>query len=194
MKRLTSAFLPGLAFAAAGALLVTACVTRPGGTAVPAAASRVTPVAVTDADEIVLHAVGLLGVAYRFGGDDPARGFDCSGFVRYVFQTVRGQTLPRQSRDIGRIGAPVAFDALAIGDLVFFNTLGAAFSHVAIYVGDGRFVHAPALRGVVRIESMEEPYWRRRFDGARRIPAAEALFSAPAPMQAPAPAERESGR
>jgi cell wall-associated NlpC family hydrolase len=119
--------------------------------------------------EVVLHALGLLGAPYRVGGEDPVRGFDCSGLVRHVFRLAAGLDLPRQSEAMGEEGRPVAPEALEPGDLLFFNTLGRPFSHVALYIGEGRFVHAPTHGGQVRIESMQIPYWRARFNGARRV-------------------------
>lgn len=120
--------------------------------------------------EIVMRALSFLGVPYRLGGEDPARGFDCSGLVRHVVRVALGFDLPRRSDAIGTVGRSVApEESLAPGDLLFFNTLGRPFSHVAVYIGEGRFVHAPARGGRVRIESMQFAYWRARFSGARRI-------------------------
>jgi cell wall-associated NlpC family hydrolase len=133
-----------------------------------AAASRAQP-AVGGATELVLHALGLLGVPYRYGGDHPASGFDCSGLVRFVARTVLGVQLPRQAEAISRAGIEVAQQQLQPGDLVFFNTAGRPFSHVGFYLGEGQFVHAPAQRGQVRIEQMSQPYWQARFNGARRF-------------------------
>jgi cell wall-associated NlpC family hydrolase len=121
------------------------------------------------AAELVVSAIGLLGTPYRFGGDQPSSGFDCSGLVRYVARNVLGLQLPRQAEAISRAGAEVDPQRLQPGDLVFFNTLGRPFSHVGFYVGDGQFVHAPTRRGQVRIERMSQPYWRSRFNGARRL-------------------------
>jgi hypothetical protein len=125
--------------------------------------------AVGGAADLVLNAIGLLGTPYRFGGDQPSSGFDCSGLVRYVARSVLGVQLPRQAEAIGRVGISVDPQQLQPGDLVFFNTLGRPFSHVGFYLGDGQFVHAPAQRGQVRIEQMSQPYWQRRFNGARRL-------------------------
>jgi cell wall-associated NlpC family hydrolase len=132
-----------------------------------AGALRAQPAA--GAADLVLSAIGLLGTPYRYGGDQPSSGFDCSGLVRYVARTVLGVDLPRRAEGIGRVGMEVDPQRLQPGDLVFFNTLGRAFSHVGVYVGDGQFVHAPAKRGQVRIEQMSQSYWRSRFNGARRL-------------------------
>jgi cell wall-associated NlpC family hydrolase len=119
--------------------------------------------------DVVVQALALLGTPYRYGGNSPASGLDCSGLVRHVFATVVKRDLPRRSEDISAVGQPIARSELQPGDLVFFNTLRRAFSHVAIYIGDGRFVHAPAGRGRVRVEGLEDRYWAMRFDGARRV-------------------------
>jgi cell wall-associated NlpC family hydrolase len=121
------------------------------------------------ASEIVVQAMALLGVPYRWGGNDPARGLDCSGLVRHVFKRVGIDELPRRSEEMRRLGAGVARADLRAGDLVFFNTLGHPFSHVAIYVGGGQFVHAPGRHGRVRVDDLDDRYWRARFNGARRL-------------------------
>ena len=130
------------------------------------------------AADLVFAAIGLIGTPYRYGGDRPDSGFDCSGLVRYVVRSALGVDLPRQAESISRAGAEVEPKQLQPGDLVFFNTLGRPFSHVGFYVGEGQFVHAPARRGRVRIEHMSQPFWRSRFDGARRL---DALAGGPAP-------------
>lgn len=121
------------------------------------------------AADLVLSAIGLLGTPYRYGGDRPSSGFDCSGLVRYVAGNVLGVELPRRAEAISREGVAVSPRQLQPGDLVFFNTLGRPFSHVGFYVGDGQFIHAPARYGEVRIERLSQTYWRNRFDGARRL-------------------------
>lgn len=133
--------------------------------------------------ELAVSALALVGSPYRYGGDDPVRGFDCSGLVRYVAGSVLGVTLPRQAEAISRGGVEVDRKRMQSGDLVFFNTLGRAFSHVGIYLGDGQFVHAPARRGQVRIERLSQPYWQARFDGARRLEALAAEATADAPAE-----------
>jgi len=121
------------------------------------------------AHDLAVYAFGLIGVAYRFGGESPDDGLDCSGLVRHVFQQVTGVTLPRTAKEMSRVGGSVARTDLAPGDLVFFNTRRFAFSHVGIYVGDARFVHAPRRGRDVEIASLDSVYWRQRFDGARRL-------------------------
>jgi cell wall-associated NlpC family hydrolase len=118
--------------------------------------------------EIVMSAMSLIGVPYRNGGENPVTGMDCSGFVRYVFRTAIGVDLPRRAVEIGQIGEKIPPSDLQPGDLVFYNTLGRAHSHVGIYIGGGRFVHAPSQSGRVRIEDMSLRYWAERLDGARR--------------------------
>ena len=132
--------------------------------------------------DIVVQALSLLGTPYRFGGASPDVGFDCSGLVRHVFGSVLNWDLPRRSEDISALGEAVGRSDLQPGDLLFFNTLRRAFSHVAIYIGDGRFVHAPAKNGRVRVEGLDDRYWAARFDGARRViePAVNPGASPPA--------------
>jgi cell wall-associated NlpC family hydrolase len=121
--------------------------------------------------ELLVSAIGLVGVPYRLGGNTMENGFDCSGFTRHLFQTHLGVTLPRRSPD--QATAPNFVDVpgyeLQPGDLVFFNTLHRANSHVGIYIGDGRFIHAPRTGAVVRLEPMRSSYWLQRYDGARRL-------------------------
>jgi hypothetical protein len=119
--------------------------------------------------DVVVQALSLLGTPYRFGGSSPDSGFDCSGLVRHVFAAVLGHDLPRRAEEISGVGHTVSRAELQPGDLVFFNTLRRAFSHVAIYIGEGRFVHAPARNGRVRIEGLDDRYWAARFNGARRV-------------------------
>jgi cell wall-associated NlpC family hydrolase len=124
-------------------------------------------------DDIPIYAVSLVGSPYRLGGASPDTGVDCSGFVGHVFRQTTGLQLPRDSRAISEATQPLAQDELQPGDLVFFNTLQRAFSHVGIYLGDDRFVHASSSRtGMVMVSSLKDRYWREHFDGARR--AAEA--------------------
>jgi len=121
------------------------------------------------AQELVLYSMGLIGIRYVFGGRSPETGFDCSGFVRYVFGRVTGRSLPHTSYEMASLGTQVSFDELQPGDLVFYNTRGRRNSHVGIYVGEGRFIHAPSRGGRVHIANMTERYWVTRFNGARRL-------------------------
>jgi cell wall-associated NlpC family hydrolase len=124
------------------------------------------------AEELILRAVAMLGVNYRYGGNSPEKGFDCSGFVRHVFGDALGITLPRNVYEQSRTGAPIASAQLRPGDLVFFNTLRRSFSHVGIYLGNNRFIHAPRTGQSVRIAKLNQSYWAQRFNGARRVLAA----------------------
>ncbi len=125
--------------------------------------------ATATAQDAIDQAVDLLGIRYRRGGSSPDAGFDCSGFVRHVFREGLGLILPRSSREMSKSGEEVDRDELRPGDLVFFNTMRKAFSHVGIYLGDGQFVHSPRSGGRVRIEDLRDSYWIRRFNGARRV-------------------------
>ena len=121
------------------------------------------------AQDVAIYALGLIGVDYRFGGETPEGGVDCSGLVRYVFQQVTGVTLPRTAKELSRLGSNVASSDLAPGDLVFFNTRRLPFSHVGIYLGDNRFIHAPSTGSEVEISRLSENYWQKHFNGARRL-------------------------
>jgi cell wall-associated NlpC family hydrolase len=126
------------------------------------------------ANEVLLVAMNYLDVPYRRGGTAEDQGFDCSGFTRHVFAQSLGVALPRRADEqAGAAGfVRVRRAELAPGDLVFFNTLRRTFSHVGIYMGEGRFIHAPKPGAAVRVEDMRLPYWTSRFTGARRVAAA----------------------
>ncbi len=128
------------------------------------------------ASELVMQAMNFLGVPYRRGGDSADEGFDCSGFTRHVFENSIGLVLPRRADQQAQAPGllPVAREELKPGDLVFFNTMRRAFSHVGIYVGEGRFIHAPRAVGEVRVEDMRQAYWAKRFNGARLAEPAKA--------------------
>lgn len=134
--------------------------------------------------DILLSALSLSGTPYKYGGNSPETGFDCSGFVRYVFSQAANLTLPHGARAISQLGKSIPVDQLRPGDLVFFDTLKKAFSHVGIYLGEGRFIHAPSSGGGVHVVNMNDPYWAKRFNGARRIEPLSAQIS-----QAESPAE-----
>ena len=116
-------------------------------------------------------ALNYLGIKYRFGGDTPNSGFDCSGLVRYAAEKSLGLKLPRRSAEMARLGQSIKRNELERGDLVFFNTRGHRFSHVGIYLGEGKFVHAPSTGSKVRVESLNIGYWSKRYNGARRLAA-----------------------
>jgi cell wall-associated NlpC family hydrolase len=125
--------------------------------------------ATATAQDAIDQAMDLLGIRYRRGGSSPEAGFDCSGFVGHVFREGLGLMLPRSSKEMSKSGEVIDRDELRPGDLVFFNTMRKAFSHVGIYLGDNQFVHAPRTGGRVRIEDLRDGYWMKRFNGARRI-------------------------
>lgn len=131
------------------------------------------------ASELVVNAMGFLGVPYRRGGNSVETGFDCSGFVRAMYEQSVGLLLPRRAEQQAAATERIDKTELQPGDLVFFNTLRRAFSHVGIYVGDGKFIHSPKPGAEVRVESMSLRYWQSRFDGARRVAAAQAPEAAP---------------
>lgn len=119
--------------------------------------------------DAVDQALDMLGIPYRRGGSRPDAGFDCSGFVSHVFNEAVGLVLPRSSRELSQTGSKIDRPDLRPGDLVFFNTMRRAFSHVGIYVGNGQFVHSPRAGGRVRVEDMGDSYWKKRYNGARRV-------------------------
>jgi cell wall-associated NlpC family hydrolase len=119
--------------------------------------------------DVLIQAMSLEGSRYKFGGNSPETGFDCSGFVNYVFNQAAKLELPRTTGGLSRIGQSVAPNELQAGDLVFFNTRRSAFSHVGIYIGDGDFIHAPRPGKAVMIENMTSGYWQQHFNGAKRV-------------------------
>jgi cell wall-associated NlpC family hydrolase len=134
-------------------------------------AAAVAPAERSRLTEMVVAAMNFVGVPYRLGGNDAETGFDCSGFTKHLFQLNLGLSLPRRSHEQaaaqGFVDVPRR--ELQPGDLVFFNTLRRAFSHVGIYVGEGKFIHSPKPGAQVRVEDLNAGYWQRRFDGARRV-------------------------
>jgi cell wall-associated NlpC family hydrolase len=119
--------------------------------------------------EALLQALLALGVDYRYGGNSPVTGYDCSGLVAHVYLEAWNIRLPRNTRGQSEAGMPVSLAELQAGDLVFYDTQKRPYSHVGIYLGDGRFVHAPKSGARVRVESIKSSYWAARFNGARRI-------------------------
>lgn len=122
------------------------------------------------ASNLVMSAMNFLGVPYRRGGNSVSNGFDCSGFTRHIFEMSVGLVLPRRADEQAKMSSLISIkkEDLKPGDLVFFNTMRATFSHVGIYVGEGKFIHSPRAGGAVRVEDMREAYWAKRFTGARR--------------------------
>jgi cell wall-associated NlpC family hydrolase len=133
------------------------------GTALPTALKAT-------ANDVLFQAIGLVGTPYRYGGNSPETGFDCSGLINFVFLQSAGLKLPRSTRELIDIDAPsVAKDRLYPGDLVYFNTLGGRVSHIGIYVGERRFVHAPSSGGTVRMDNLDTDYWRKHYVDAKRV-------------------------
>lgn len=155
-----SRLLPILAFLAGCGHLAA----PPQPPAVPAAAR---PAADARAHDVVLYSLHLLDTGYRFGGKNPEAGLDCSGLVSHVYGKAAGLKLSGSAADIARLGRPVGSMALRPGDLLFFNTRNRARSHVGIYVGDGRFIHAPNSNGKVRMDSLTHGWFATRFEEAR---------------------------
>lgn len=120
--------------------------------------------------DLIGNAMGFIGVPYRRGGTSASTGFDCSGFVRAVYEKTVGMVLPRKAAQQAASTQVIDKKELQPGDLVFFNTMRRAFSHVGIYVGDGKFIHAPRTGSSIRVDDMNQSYWTTRFDGARRAP------------------------
>jgi cell wall-associated NlpC family hydrolase len=122
------------------------------------------------ASDLVLSAMNFLGVRYTRGGNSVENGFDCSGFTRHIFEMSVGLVLPRRADEQAKDSslASIRKEELKPGDLVFFNTMKRTFSHVGIYVGEGKFIHAPRTGSAVRVEDMRDSYWAKRFTGARR--------------------------
>ncbi len=165
---------------AAAMLLVAGCAShkpRPSTTHRPAPGTpiqdttRLSPALTAEANNVLFHAIGLVGTPYQWGGNTPDSGFDCSGLVDYVYRRAADLSLPRSSHAMADMKAPKIkrVNQLASGDLLFFRTGGGGISHVAIYVGNGRFVHAPNSGGTVRLDYITNPYWSRHFAYARRV-------------------------
>jgi cell wall-associated NlpC family hydrolase len=125
------------------------------------------------ASELVMNAMGFLGVPYRRGGSSAETGFDCSGFVRAMYHQTVGLILPRRADQQAAVTTTIDKSELRPGDLVFFNTMRRTFSHVGIYIGDNKFIHSPRSGSEVRVEDMRLGYWQTRFNGARRVEASD---------------------
>ena len=130
------------------------------------------------ASEMLMYALSLVGVNYKYGGNSPETGLDCSGFVSHVYRQAAGLILPHNARAISMFGQKIAISELQPGDLVFFNTMRHAYSHVGIYLGENKFVHASVTGRGVEVVDMKENYWVKRFNGARRVVTSRLPFSA----------------
>ncbi len=135
----------------------------------PPAATAPVVRAIDAASSVAMQALAYLGTPYRSGGLSPRSGFDCSGLVGYAYRKGAGVALPRDTYDLSHVGEPVKRAALKPGDLVFYDTQRRAYSHVGIYLGEDRFIHAPSSGGEVRVDNLRASYWMRRYSGARRI-------------------------
>jgi len=124
---------------------------------------------------IIDKAYELTGIKYKLGGSKPETGFDCSQFVKYVFEQALNLSLPPSARSLSKMGETIKFEDLQPGDLVFFNTRKSKFSHVGIYVGNNEFIHAPRTGKTIRVENLTKNYWLKRFNGATRVDPAETL-------------------
>ena len=157
--------LSALLSVAAAVLLLAACGSpgpRPG-----TSAGTIAPLPISEkGNEVALYALGLIDTGYRFGGKNPEAGLDCSGMVSYIYGRAAGLKVKGSAADIARVMRPIERDLLRPGDLVFFNTLNRSYSHVGIYIGDARFVHAPATNGKVRIDRLSDRYYAERFEAA----------------------------
>ena len=163
------------ALLASSTLVLNACGVLPYGTRSPApvvstvgGGGAASPAATSDkANDVVLFALGLVETGYLFGGKNPEAGLDCSGMVSYVYRKAVDMRLAGSAADLARQGRPVPAQQLRPGDLVFFNTRNKAYSHVGIYIGDDRFVHAPGTRGKVRTENLRNGWFAARFEEGR---------------------------
>ena len=147
--------------------LLTACGSLPFSNERPSAGQDQRHAFSEKGNEIAFFALGLIDTGYRFGGKNPEAGLDCSGMVSYIYNTVTGMKVRGSAADIARQGRPVERRGLRPGDLVFFNTRNAPFSHVGVYIGDDRFVHSPSSNGRVRIDYLTARYYAQRFEAAR---------------------------
>jgi cell wall-associated NlpC family hydrolase len=165
------------ALACAAGVMLAACATAPPGGAPTSPPTRT--LAAGSGDDVVFVALSLVDTGYTFGGKNPQAGLDCSGMVSYVYAQAVGMRLTGSAAEIGRGGRSVERGSLSGGDLVFFNTRGSRHSHVGIYVGDGRFVHAPSSAGRLRLDRLDNPYFAPRYEGARRYIDAGAAAASP---------------
>ena len=160
--------LPVLIHASLLAALLAACGspgTRPAAS--PETIAQASRPVSEKGNEVVLYAMGLLDTGYRFGGKNPEAGLDCSGMVSYIYGQAAGLRVQGSAADLARSSRPIERNALRPGDLVFFNTLNRSLSHVGIYIGDTRFIHAPSSNGKVRIDRLSDAYYAQRYETAR---------------------------
>ena len=150
-------------------VLLAACAGPSGQTPVSTVTSSAIALNPAQRSDVVLTAMGLMNTRYRYGGNVPSTGFDCSGLVAYVFNQAADQALPHNTAAIAQLSRPISKKSLKAGDFVFFNTLNRPFSHMGIYIGDGQFINAPSTGGQVRVDSLNNPYYAKRFESARTL-------------------------
>ncbi|MFC3532197.1 C40 family peptidase [Vogesella facilis] len=155
------------------AVIVTACSTSQPPARKAKAPARTVTLSSLQADgvgrEILFYTMSMLDIDYQFGGSNPEAGLDCSGLVAYIYKNAAGVSLPHNAAQIASLARPVGNGQLRVGDLVFFNTQGRAFSHMGIYIGDGKFVHAPRSNSTIRVERLDNSYFAARYEGARTL-------------------------
>ena len=157
-----------ISLAIATALIMAACSSpAPRPVAPTKTITHATPLSSEKGIDVMLYALGLVDTGYRFGGKNPEAGLDCSGMVSHIYQTTTGMRVSGSAADMARQARPIEREALRPGDLVFFNTNNRPFSHVGIYIGDARFVHAPSSNGKVRIDRLSDRYYAQRYEAAR---------------------------
>ena len=145
----------------------------------PAAApSSMLSSSIDKAQNMLSYALGLVGVNYKYGGTSPETGLDCSGFVSYVYKQAAGLVLPHNAKAISMFGQKIAISELQPGDLVFYKTMRHAYSHVGIYLGNNRFIHSASTGSGVEVVNMQDSYWTKRFNGARRMVTSHLPFAA----------------
>lgn len=142
---------------------------RTGHSGTSAAASRQSSNSQEEAGDLIMNAMSLIGLSYRFGGNSPTQGLDCSGFMQYIFKRSMGITLPRTSAEMATVGQQVDRANLKPGDMVFFSTSGRRISHVGMYIGNDRFIHAPRTGRNIEITSLSSNYWNSKYVTARRV-------------------------
>jgi len=147
--------------------LLVSCGSAPQRGAVDSRPSQHTPQSREQASEVVIYALGLMDIDYRFGGKNPESGLDCSGMVSYIYRNALGIELPPNAARIAQIGREIEPARLSPGDLVFFNTTGQSFSHVGIFLGGDRFIHAPSSNGKIKVSSLKAAYYAKRLEAAR---------------------------
>lgn len=148
---------------------VTACTGVPKKTIGKAGSAIVKLEAIGDRREVVLYALGLLGVNYQFGGVNPEAGVDCSGMVSFIYKNALGVNLPRSAAQIAKVSKPVSRHEIQAGDFVFFNTMNRPYSHIGIYLGDNKFIHAPRSKSRVAVANLDSPYYAACFQSAATI-------------------------